>query len=350
MIKNTMPDLTGMTYRLHEPPGLLVHHENPAIESVVKRHDTWLRSNLGPIFSSAEELDFHAKQVISRWVCYVFPSISEQAACNLAHYTSMWQLLDDWVAWRTDLHQDATKAQRIGERLQRVIQGEQPNPNEPIEKHFAHAWQQVVAGGAPGPVEVATEKMLGYIDYSFTVETQRHRDYDSMTLEEFTEHSRIHIGVEPWIQIAEVTLGIDLGDELRTSPKMRELWDAVSEATRWVEDISSFRKEYFSGDRGNIVLMLMRNEGYSLQDAIDRTYELYADAEARFVRLRDEMLAGPHGSRPELHTYLHEIGHEASGMWMYGYVSPRYHGRDYVWNGKTSGVLTLWPDRTDFPA
>ncbi|MEU5400561.1 hypothetical protein ABZ348_14855 [Streptomyces sp. NPDC005963] len=40
MTKKTMPDLTGMAHRLPKPPEPLAHHENPAIESVVKRHDT----------------------------------------------------------------------------------------------------------------------------------------------------------------------------------------------------------------------------------------------------------------------------------------------------------------------
>lgn len=37
-----------------------------------------------------------------------------------------------------------------------------------------------------------------------------------------------------------------------------------------------------------------------------------------------------------------------SGNLHWSYLTPRYHGPDHVWNGSTSGTVTLHPDRTIF--
>ncbi|RLU81831.1 hypothetical protein CTZ27_32025 [Streptomyces griseocarneus] len=346
----TEPDLVGARYELRPWPTRLPIRLHPDMAEIVRRNDKWKRTYFPALITDPEEMEFYVSERISVWASGVFPSAPLRRVVAVSDWTAQWLLIDDYIAWRKDFHGDVRKARRTGQELIGLLHGERPDPDDPMHLPFQLSWNRLMEDTHPEVVQCARDAICRYIDFIFGTETQVQPDYDRMTADEYMALAHYHVGTHPWIQQAEVALEISIGHELRESPQMARVWESVGECTRLVEDAFSFRKEFFSGDRGNLVLVLMRNYGLGLQEALDEVHELYRKAEERLFRRIEAVLSGPAGGRQDVRAYLDEIPMEITGMLHYGHYSPRYNGAGFRWNGRTTGVCTIWPDRTEFPS
>ncbi len=108
-----------------------------------------------------------------------------------------------------------------------------------------------------------------------------------------------------------------------------------------INDLLSWRKEYAQRDVMTVVRVLCEHDGLGLQAAVDRLCELVEYHEKSYIAARDRVLDGPLGGRADVRAYLDGLDHLIGGSQEFEYLTPRYFGDGSVWDGSTSGWLSL---------
>jgi len=88
------------------------------------------------------------------------------------------------------------------------------------------------------------------------------------TTQDYIDIRRDSSGLKPLMDFLEYTLHIDLPDCVVEDPFIRSLKQSVNDFCTWSNDIFSFNKEQACGETYNTVIILMKVEGRSLQDAV----------------------------------------------------------------------------------
>jgi hypothetical protein len=163
---------------------------------------------------------------------------------------------------------------------------------------------------------------------------------------------RNSVGGKMYFLLAEHGLQIDLTDDLPGPlPGDGPLGDLIATALDYLilaNDLFSFRAECSKNDFANAVSAFIFQDGLDLKGAIDKLCDVIDTREREFLVKRDHILAGAIGQRPDVQAYLAALGYMMSGNLHWSYLTPRYHGQGHIWNGSTSGTVTLQPDRTIF--
>lgn len=147
------------------------------------------------------------------------------------------------------------------------------------------------------------------------------------------------IGMRPYIVSVEYVLDHDLTDVLAADPDFGEAVDATVHHVLLVNDLFSLRTEAFGGEWFNTVLVIYHHNGGHLQDAVDQTRDLIADADRTLTRLTDQL----RDRYPDtaIHAYLDTLHSLCSGNLCWYHASTRYHGTGNAWNGLRTGTVTL---------
>ncbi|EFJ26173.1 hypothetical protein SELMODRAFT_413294 [Selaginella moellendorffii] len=128
--------------------------------------------------------------------------------------------------------------------------------------------------------------------------------------------------------MTEFCIGIRLSQAQIQSPIFRELLNSVSDHVILVNDLLSFRKEFYGGDyHHNWISVLLHHSprGTSFQDVVDRLCEMIQAEELSILALRKK-IADEEGSDSELTKFAREFPMVASGSLVWSYVTGRYHG------------------------
>ncbi|WP_189858006.1 terpene synthase family protein [Streptomyces poonensis] len=148
------------------------------------------------------------------------------------------------------------------------------------------------------------------------------------------------IGMPVFMALAQVERGMNVTE--KAFHATRTAANLVNDHVTLTNDVFSVRKELCSGDCVNGVVAWALHKGTGLQEAVDEACALIDEKEQQFLAERDRLLS----ALPELEPYLDRLGHIISGNQHWNYLTPRYHGEGYIWNGLKSGYVELRPDRT----
>ncbi|MER5786409.1 hypothetical protein ABT104_32555 [Streptomyces mobaraensis] len=150
--------------------------------------------------------------------------------------------------------------------------------------------------------------------------------------------------------LTESILGIRIPQEVKDRPVVAAYREAIEDTWVLPNDLLSSRRECFQGDHdGNIVCLLRRLHGLSLQGAVDEAARLLMDRHTRALSLFEKALAEDGEETRGLRTYLKAFQHIGAANQRWSYMTPRYHGSGFYWNGVLSGELILETDCTVFP-
>ncbi|XP_002972730.2 (3S,6E)-nerolidol synthase-like [Selaginella moellendorffii] len=130
--------------------------------------------------------------------------------------------------------------------------------------------------------------------------------------------------------MTEFCMGIRLNQAQIQSPTFRELLNSVSDYVILVNDLLSFRKEFYGGDYHHnwiSVLSYHGPTGIRFQDVIDQLCEMI-QAEEHSILALQKKIADEEGCDSELTKFASELAMVASGSLVWSYLSGRYHGYD----------------------
>ncbi|EFV14552.1 terpene synthase family protein [Segniliparus rugosus] len=158
-------------------------------------------------------------------------------------------------------------------------------------------------------------------------------------------------GVPVVLRLLEYSLGVDIGAEQQESTLLRDISQVVNWHMMHVNSLFSFRKEMFEENNAtNLVLVLARRQGMSVQAAADAVCDEIRATEAAYYRLRDEAFDHPFSDQEAVRRYLIGLDYLLSGTIAFHAVNPRYHGVAGLWLAEepVAATMHIYPDRTVF--
>jgi hypothetical protein len=106
---------------------------------------------------------------------------------------------------------------------------------------------------------------------------------DLPELDDFLVLRREEGAAKPTIDLIEVAVRADLPEAFRGSPAWRQLHNACADVLTWCNDIYSYRKERYAGNRFNLIDVLARHDQLSEQDAHSRAVGMVNRKAQEFV-------------------------------------------------------------------
>lgn len=107
---------------------------------------------------------------------------------------------------------------------------------------------------------------------------------------DFVKHRRDSVAMQPFLDLHEITAGIDLPESARSLPAYIALRNAVADHSGLCNDICSFEKEALLGYEHNTVRLIQRDRGGTLQEAVDEAGILLSRIADRVQRAEKELV------------------------------------------------------------
>ncbi|MFE0425624.1 hypothetical protein ACFW15_25095, partial [Streptomyces sp. NPDC058953] len=172
---------------------------------------------------------------------------------------------------------------------------------------------------------------------AFKYESLNRRHHHTPGLLGYTQLRRASGGITPSLDLLEVASDREIPPLLHESDQFQTMFNRASDVVVWVNDIVSLRKELVAGETTNGVLVLARERGCGLQDAIDAVYQRVGHWVSEFRQAREELRALSGQWLGLTRGERHAVESYADGMeaWMRGnldwsFCSDRYQRADGV--------------------
>jgi hypothetical protein len=316
--------------------------ENPFAAEAERRIIQWFES-LG---CSRTEVERAQKFDATGYVGIPFPTLTRQKTLRMARYLSLWLLWDDvhveTLEGRWKIDADHILSDVRPARMTRFDEG----------------WWQLLG-------ELAVERSPAWIDRL----CQAMAAWNAAAIEEATvsrarrEHGhqlsfdrRLELRIATTGMAATVYLLEDAHDFERSAafdanPTVRRIERLVSQIVGLGNDLLGLGKDG-AEDRCNLVTTLMRQDGVSIDTAIERLVRMHDESLEELDRLADSLLAGPSGTSPYLARWLQDLRYAALGFSLWGSQAPSGAAHEVVVAGQViePGFSFLPPERPAPPS
>ncbi|WP_425244986.1 terpene synthase family protein [Streptomyces sp. NEAU-NA10] len=332
-------------FYLPELPRLLPVAYHPKAAQIEFRSNGWVRRLLGGCFVGEDDLLSFLRQRNGLYGPLTVPDADERRALDVTDWYQYVTVIDSAVSDRSALGADESGARAVFAGIMTDFHGGRGGGERlPYARAGQELWRRIGPGLSPAQVRRFADALEAFLhgcatEIGFKL-TDRVPDYETcmaVRLDSF--------GCDFIRLMTEYAAEVDMTahDGL--------LGDVHTHAMRQmiiVNDLLSWRKEHAQGDKMTLVRVLIEREGLGLQQSVDQLCGWVEHHEKAYLAARDRLLDGPHGSRPDLRAYLRALDHCIGGSQEFEYLTPRYFGDGYVWDGSTSGWLSLTAPVTRF--
>ncbi|MFF4246612.1 terpene cyclase [Streptomyces sp. NPDC001822] len=316
---------------------------NPHMELAGKAVWHWAGENGLSLSPAARNRMLRARPEL--WTSLVFPDASQEHL-DLFSQWLFWMLLvddefDDGVAGR-----DPGLCERVVARLVGVLDG--AGPASPMEYALGDLRERACRGRSAGWTRQFRRDTASWL-WTYYAEAVERAAGREPARADFTEHRRDSVAVRPFLDLQEVAAGTDLPESARGLPSYIALRNAVADHAGLCNDICSLEKEAVLGYGHNAVLLLRRDRGYTLQEAVNEAGIQLSRMAERIQRAEKELtreigaarLAGP--VRTALRDCARSHRGLARGSFDHQARAERYTRPDLVraeWQGSLSPHFT----------
>ncbi|MGW0557710.1 terpene synthase family protein [Streptomyces sp. NPDC002926] len=332
---------------LPELPRLLPVAYHPKAAQIEFRSNGWVRSRLGACFASEEDLLRYLRQRNGLYGPLTVPYADEQRALDVADWYQYVTVIDSFVSDRSALGADEASARDVFADIMDEFHGDGGGREDfPYGVAGKELWRRISPGLSPGQVrrfagalEAFLRACVTEIHFKLTEKVPDYETCLTVRLDSF--------GCDFIRLMTEYAAAVDMSglDRLLTDVHTHCMRQMII-----VNDLLSWRKEHAQGDKMTVVRVLIEREGLGLQQCVDRLRELVDHHERAYIVARDQVLNGPHGMRADIRAYLKGLDHLIGGSAEFEYLTPRYFGDGFVWDGSTSGWISLTAPVTRFRA
>ncbi|MGW3144916.1 MULTISPECIES: terpene synthase family protein [Streptomyces] len=325
---------------LPELPRLLPVAYHPKAAQIEFRSNSWVRRFLAGCFADEEDLLKLLRERVGLYAPLIAPTADEQRVLDLADFYHFVGLIDNLAADHTGLGASHLGARDVFDGIMadfgagtETAMGD----NSPFGRAARDLWRRISPGLTRRQIQRFRSSMSSFLQgvtnelpYQLSGSVPDYDTYLTMRLDSF--------GCDFMLLLTEYALAIDITGPA-ASPQFVDMHAHALRQLILVNDLLSLRKE--QGDPMNAVRVLCCHCGLTLQQAVDTVCELVGIHERAYIAARDAVRHGPFGTRADVRTYLVGLDHLLAGSQEYEYLTPRYFGDGSVWDGSTSGWISL---------
>ncbi|KAG2030559.1 isoprenoid synthase domain-containing protein [Suillus americanus] len=181
--------------------------------------------------------------------------------------------------------------------------------------------------GGPGCTERFIHAMdLWFISAAKEVDNRAKGHVDDV--ESYIELRRDLSGCKSCFALIEFVNRIDLPDEVVSHPVIMALEEATNDFVSWSNDIYSYNMEQSHHSTHNLVVVLMIDQGLSLQDAVDYSARLCNISLQRFEENRAIIPSWGEEVDKQVALYIQGLQNWIAGPLQWTFVTNRYFGKD----------------------
>ncbi|MFF7977392.1 terpene synthase family protein [Streptomyces sp. NPDC007905] len=330
---------------LPELPRLLPVAYHPKATQIEIRSNGWVRGQLGTCFAREDDLLLFLRQRNGLYGPLTVPHADEQRALDVTDWYQYVTVIDSSVSDRSSLGADEADARVVFADIMDDFRSNRDAPGDlPYSRAGQDLWRRISPGFSRAQIQRFADALESFLRGCATEigfkQADRVPDYETCMAIRMDSFGCQFIRL-----MTEYAADVDMtGHEtLLADVHMHGMRQMIL-----VNDLLSWRKEHAQGDKMTLVRVFIEREGLLLQQAIDGLCELVEHHESAYLAARDQLLHGPHGSRADIRRYLSGLDHLIGGSQEFEYLTPRYFGDGYVWDGSTSGWLSLTAPVTRF--
>ncbi len=324
---------------------------HPRCQRIRQESNRWVRSRLGFALHNDSELDAFCACEYALWACLLFPALLEDRTLDISDWTQYFFVFDNVCSGAGQLARRKEGARELFAAIKAVMRGRPASLDNAYAAVFEELWLRIAPGMSLAQRERFERAVVCFVDGCFAEVSSRAAG-QVLDYEAYMQIRRDSVGGKMYFILVEYGLRIDLTADLPGPlPGDGPLGGLIGLALDYLiltNDLFSFRAECAKSDYVNAVSAFMYHEGLSLQASVNKLCSVADRLEEEFLDQRERILAGTLGRRADVEAYVEALGNMMSGNLHWSYLTPRYHGQGHVWNGATSGTLTLHVDRTVF--
>ncbi|WP_142212177.1 terpene synthase family protein [Streptomyces sp. SLBN-118] len=323
---------------LPELPRLLPVAYHPKAAQIEFWSNGWVRRQLGDCFAREEDLLSFLRQRNGLYGPLTVPDANERRTLDVTDWYQYVTVIDSSASDRSALGADEADARAVFAGIMAAFHGG-PGGDEahPYARAGKDLWRRISPALSPAQTRRFTDALEAFmrgcateIGYKLASRVPDYATCMAVRMDSFG-CGFIRLMTE---YAAEVDMTAD-------EPLLRDVHTYGMRQMITVNDLLSWRKEHAQEDKMTLVRVLIERDGLGLQQSVDRLCRLVEHHERAYLEARDRLLHGPHGSRADIRAYLRGLDHLIGGSQEFEYLTPRYFGDGYVWDGSTSGWISL---------
>ncbi|MFI1869971.1 pentalenene synthase [Streptomyces jumonjinensis] len=158
---------------------------------------------------------------------------------------------------------DPKEAGKLTDAVAAALDGPLPGTAPPIAHGFADVWRRTRQGMTPAWCARSARHwrnyFAGYVDEAFS----RHRNAPYQSAGHYLAMRRHTIGVQPTVDLAERTGRFETPHRVFDSAVLSAMLQIAVDINLLLNDIASLEKEEARGEQNNMVMILMREHGWT---------------------------------------------------------------------------------------
>ena len=189
---------------------------------------------------------------------------------------------------------------------------------------FADVWRRLERYLSDTFMNKFADTITGYLEGCVAYDRNLLARGEPRDVAEYLEWRRRTVGQYIDHRMVEISLGIDLAEDILTDPLLRRLRQTDVDRTILAQDILSIRKELTDHEHENIVVVLALSEDCTISEALRRANGLYLGAMDHFDETHEKVLASHLGQHDHVRRWITALNDFHAGLLEWSMGSVRY--------------------------
>ncbi|KAK7049996.1 Alpha-muurolene synthase [Paramarasmius palmivorus] len=186
-------------------------------------------------------------------------------------------------------------------------------------------WARCIKDAKPG-VQARFKEAMQFLFEAFNIQAKARDSHVVPDLESYIELRRDTSGCKTCWVLIEYALDIELPEHVINHPTIRLLEQYANDLVAWSNDIFSYNVEQSRGDTHNMVVILMKYHGKTLQGAVDHIGQMCHDTIDNFAKLKNELPSWGEEVDEMARLYVQGLQDWIVGTLHWTFDSTRYFG------------------------
>ncbi|MEV0941605.1 hypothetical protein AB0I90_14645 [Micromonospora wenchangensis] len=320
-----------MTFTVPDLSVPFPERQNPHVDEAEAHVREYLRK-FGLLRS--QEAKFHYDRTrFGELVARAYPFAPLEELCVITDWMAVWAIFDDYLERIPDAQGDERFVALIHETISwfpLTPPGTAVRSGNPIELAIRDIWDRLTARSSLTWRRRFVRHLTDYLEGCHWESHNRRRGV-APDLPTYVRTRRRFGGMRPSMDLSEIGLGIELTDDVHAHPRIQQLLDNTADLVLWANDVFSVEAEKREGNVNNIVLVVQRTRGGSMQEAADEVAGMLRGRCADFVSASRAALAFFTSSGEFTAEQAHQVSRYVAAMesWIRGNVDWSYGNERY---------------------